>query len=338
MGLFLGVLDRSDEVLVGTRDGVFKARTVRRLDDLQRRDAALAREMRGMPWEPIPGEPSEEGAVPAAIVRVAAGLVVPAAELPAPLEPQVPARRRLYVRKAEIEAFGETPGCAGCIELLLGSGRAVSHSAECRARIEAAMLASDDDAMRQRVEDARRRVDGATAMEGTAAPSTAAATTEPEAKRARVERIDAPMASEPAADLEMDAAMLGLGVSAVDIMEVFCPARFTSRASAFDLRPGLALDLRTGWDLNSKADVEKAWAAWRESEPALLVLSPMCKAFSVLQNLTKGSEKYHETMREGLEHLRVCMEFAKAQVAAGRRFLFEHPCLIGAGSSHASWR
>ncbi len=31
-GIFLGVQDRSDEVLVGTREGVVKARTLRRLD------------------------------------------------------------------------------------------------------------------------------------------------------------------------------------------------------------------------------------------------------------------------------------------------------------------
>ena len=41
-GLFLGVQDKSDEVLIGTRDGVVKARTVKRLDDTQRRDASLA--------------------------------------------------------------------------------------------------------------------------------------------------------------------------------------------------------------------------------------------------------------------------------------------------------
>ena len=31
-GLFLGVQDRSDEVVIGTRGGVFRARTVKRLD------------------------------------------------------------------------------------------------------------------------------------------------------------------------------------------------------------------------------------------------------------------------------------------------------------------
>ena len=62
-GLFLGVQDRSDEVLIGTRDGVVKARAVRRLDDVQRRDADLVKSMRGTPWEPVPGDPTD-GLVP----------------------------------------------------------------------------------------------------------------------------------------------------------------------------------------------------------------------------------------------------------------------------------
>ena len=332
-GLFLGVQDRSDEVVVGTRDGVYKARTVRRLDPVQRRDAALAREMRGLPWEPIPGEPSEGGEIPAAMIRVVADPVVPAAELPRAMMVQEPVRRKLYVRRAEIEAYGETPGCQGCMDLILGTGRAVAHSADCRARIEAAMLASGGAEARQRVEDARRRVgtSAAVAVEPGLPPSPAASSgerpagPEPAPKRARSVEGDSQVVSEAQVDQDMDAALMALGVCAVDVMEVFCPGRFTSRASAFDLRPGLALDLRTGWNLDRQADVECAWTAWRETKPALLVLSPMCKAFSVLQNLVKGSEKYEETKRQGLAHLVMSMQFAKAQVAAGRRFLFEHP-------------
>ena len=51
----------------------------------------------------------------------------------------------------------------------------------------------------------------------------------------------------------------------------------------------------------------------------------MCQAFSTLQNLTKDNEKYHATLREGVAHLNLCMELAKAQHAAGRYFLYEHP-------------
>ena len=39
------------------------------------------------------------------------------------------------------------------------------------------------------------------------------------------------------------AALAALGDESPDIMEVFSPGRFTEMSSAFDLRPGLALDL-----------------------------------------------------------------------------------------------
>ena len=53
-GLFLGVQDRSDEVVIGTGDGVVKARTIKRLDGVQRADSNLLKTMRGLPWEPVP--------------------------------------------------------------------------------------------------------------------------------------------------------------------------------------------------------------------------------------------------------------------------------------------
>ena len=130
--LFLGVQDRSDEVVVGTRDGAFKARRVRRLDPVQRRDAALAREMRGLPWDPVPGVPNDDGEVPILIVRVAAAPVATSGELPPVVVPVVPAERGLYVRKADITAYGPSPNCQGCVELVLDTKRAFAHSPECR--------------------------------------------------------------------------------------------------------------------------------------------------------------------------------------------------------------
>ena len=127
--LLLGVQDRSDDVVVvGTRDGAFKARTVRRLNPGQGRGAALAREMRGLPWDPVPGVPNDDGEVPVSIVRGAAAPVATLGELPPVVIPPVPATRGLYVRKAEITADGPSPSCPGCVELVLDTKRAVAHS------------------------------------------------------------------------------------------------------------------------------------------------------------------------------------------------------------------
>ena len=44
-----------------------------------------------------------------------------------------------------------------------------------------------------------------------------------------------------------------------------------------------------------------------------------------LQDLVEGSAEYQEMMRKGIEHLKVCMEFAKAQIEADKILLFEQP-------------
>ena len=56
-GLFCGVQDRSDEVAAGTRDRVINARTLKRLDGVQRIGDGLVNEVRGTPLDPAPGNP-----------------------------------------------------------------------------------------------------------------------------------------------------------------------------------------------------------------------------------------------------------------------------------------
>ena len=66
--------------------------------------------------------------------------------------------RRLYVRKeVEIEKYGTTPDCPGCIAILRGV-RAQAHSEACRRRIEGRMR-EDDDLSKRRLEEARMRVE-----------------------------------------------------------------------------------------------------------------------------------------------------------------------------------
>jgi hypothetical protein len=358
-GIFLGVQDRSDEVLVGTREGVFKARTLRRLDGVQRRDPDLVKSLRGVPWQPVPGE-ENAGEVGAAgqspVIYIANEPVGEPAELPPPVAPRAFARRSLYVKKEDIEKYGSTAGCPGCIAIELGA-RAAAHGAECRARIEAAITADGDDKNRVSAAHARKRGDNmevdptrrptAAAVAGAGAASSSSAAADPTAnvgqiagakrpqvddadwddlaKRLRTAKsADVPMAAR-SGDAEMRGALMALGDPCVDVMEVFSPGRFTRKTGAFDLRGGMALDLRTGWNLSEPEQVKKAWEIWEESRPVLLVMSPMCKAFSVLQNLSKDSEKYRATLEEGVAHLKFCMEMAKAQLAAGRYFLYEHP-------------
>ena len=54
VGIMLGLVDRSDEVVIGTIERVVKTRTVHRMLVVQRGDAAYAKSIRGVPWQPNP--------------------------------------------------------------------------------------------------------------------------------------------------------------------------------------------------------------------------------------------------------------------------------------------
>ena len=49
VGIMLGLVDRSDEVIIGTIERVVKARTVHRMPVGQRGDAPHAKSIRGVP-------------------------------------------------------------------------------------------------------------------------------------------------------------------------------------------------------------------------------------------------------------------------------------------------
>ena len=51
-GTFLGLRLESGELLVGTPDGVFKTRSVRRRSEDVRWSSKAVEEMRGVPWKP----------------------------------------------------------------------------------------------------------------------------------------------------------------------------------------------------------------------------------------------------------------------------------------------
>ena len=101
-----------------------------------------------------------------------------------------------------------------------------------------------------------------------------------------------------------------LGEAEVDITEVFCPGRFCAKASAFDLRPGTCLDLRTGWDANKPGAHERLMSIIDKEKPTLVIGSPKCAPFSALRNWTKGTPAYKKALREGMLHLNmVCAAY-----------------------------
>ena len=68
-------------------------------------------------------------------------------------------------------------------------------------------------------------------------------------------------------------------------MELFSPPRVTKMAASMGLPGGVALDLQNGWDFLRAEDRDIAEGMLKKLRPTLLICSPPCTAFSVLQRL-----------------------------------------------------
>ena len=108
------------------------------------------------------------------------------------------------------------------------------------------------------------------------------------------------------------------------VSEVFCPPRFTAMAHRYGLTPGIAFDLRSGWDLDDPKAQKAVWEHLETERPFLVVGSLECKAFSSLHNLNPDSPKYRETLAAGRRHLEFVCQIYKYQSRHGRLFLHEH--------------
>ena len=129
------------------------------------------------------------------------------------------------------------------------------------------------------------------------------------------------------------------------MVEVFSPPRVTQICGAYGPAAGEAFDLKSvdpddgkPWDLHNSAKKKKVLKIIREKRPWLLIGSPCCAAFSVLQNLTKGKgdlEKKAKLRRQAVAPLEFVCEIYKLQVEQGRYFLHEHPLSATYGKRHA---
>ena len=59
-GVWLGIRDRSSEVIVGTMEGCIKVRSVRKAPEEQKWGGEQWDNMKGTPWSPVPGRPGSE--------------------------------------------------------------------------------------------------------------------------------------------------------------------------------------------------------------------------------------------------------------------------------------
>ena len=131
-GVFLGYRTASGEIVVGTADGVYKTRTVKRKAQEHRWDKQNLDMVGGVPWRTSPGEQEEaDGVMPAVDI----GMELP--EVPIerpPVEEKKIIPRRLYIKVGDIQRFGATVNCNGCVATLRGQ-RGIPHTDSCRKRL-----------------------------------------------------------------------------------------------------------------------------------------------------------------------------------------------------------
>ena len=117
------------------------------------------------------------------------------------------------------------------------------------------------------------------------------------------------------------------------IAEICNPNRFGSHADVFGLRSGQAFDLELGWNLLDRKQQSYVRSYILTEKPGLVILSPPCTKFSMLQNPSYPKwcgdptkfEKHLKELRQAKELLRFCAEICELCRQIGTIFVFEHP-------------
>ena len=122
-----------------------------------------------------------------------------------------------------------------------------------------------------------------------------------------------------------DLEKLGQNLNDVHVAEIFSPPRVTAETHRFGLTPGMAFDIRTGWNLDDPRKLKQLWRYLRTERPMLIIGPSECRAFSSLQSLNRDSPNFKRTLQAGIRHMRIMMQIYQWQAAQGRWFLHENP-------------
>ena len=115
-----------------------------------------------------------------------------------------------------------------------------------------------------------------------------------------------------------------------DLIEVFSPPRLTAEAQRRGLNTSeeWAYDLTCGWDCHKSKDRKRLWRDLDRQPARHVVLTPECRMFSVMQNLSKNKrdpDRWKAQMEKAIFQISFCMRLAKHQHKSGGKFIFEQP-------------
>ena len=152
-GAFIGIRDRSDEMLIMTTSGVYKTRNVRRRPELERWDFEFLMTLKGTPWTPNPAAGEMAADALPADMAVAMPAPAPVPQIVVAAAPVDRAASRVYIKKADVQYSMNCPGCRS----VMTNTTARAHTEECRRRLESCL--AEDEETKLRSEAAKLRVD-----------------------------------------------------------------------------------------------------------------------------------------------------------------------------------
>ena len=151
-GVWLGIFNETGECIIGTDEGVVKAKDFRRKPIAKERwDKEKFQKIRGVPWKTSAHADGDE-------LRIQINMPSddgPLSELIEARPASEPTLKRYRIRKEDILKYGYTVGCLGCRCMSRGQP-AQSHSEICRSRITAELRKEGDvrlDREKRRMED-----------------------------------------------------------------------------------------------------------------------------------------------------------------------------------------
>ena len=153
-GIWLGHARQSNEILVGTEEGMVRAWAAKRLTEEERWDGKMIKGIKGTPARPNPNGPGSD--IPIRISVPSSG--VEFKEGPPARSDDAP--RTTYLKKEDFDRHGYSDNCEGCRRRRTGGMGQREHTAECRKRMETTLEKEEN-------LDGRERRDSGTKSGGT---------------------------------------------------------------------------------------------------------------------------------------------------------------------------
>jgi len=139
-GIYLGIKGLSGEMVIGTKDGIWKTRTCQRKPKEERWREQNAEMVGGVPWCINKEDEDADGKMPESVIKMDAKKLEEDKVMDIKEAVEIP--RSFPITKDDLEKHGFSEKCPGCKAVLRNTARQ-GHSAECRSRLSKLMKSDD---------------------------------------------------------------------------------------------------------------------------------------------------------------------------------------------------